>query len=83
MIHLAALLLLQSADADGYPDAAHRADQARTAELNRRAAERATPRVSGRASADYQAARQRYEKAMANWRRRVADCEAGDYRACQ
>jgi len=81
MIYLAALLLLQSADE--YPDAAHRADQARTVELNRRAADRAVPRVSGAASADYQAARRRYEKAMANWRRRVADCEAGDYRACQ
>lgn len=85
MIAFAALLLAQSADVDSYPDAAHRADQARTAELNRRAADQVGRRLSGngKADADYQSARHRYEKAMAEWRQRVAACEAGYYQACR
>lgn len=37
---------------------------------------------SERAQDDYVRARQRYERDMAEWRRAVAACRAGDYDAC-
>ena len=65
-------------------DAAHRADRARTRQLNNQAASvvgRRDARDLDKFSA-YRVARARYAREMAQWRRRVADCEDGYYRAC-
>ncbi len=36
----------------------------------------------GNSSDDYAQAQRRYQREMAEWRRAVAACRAGDYRAC-
>lgn len=87
---LSALLILGTiAPAAAQEDPVRRADRLRTEQLNRdahAAAARRDGRIRAeqdRAEADYRAARQRYEQAMENWRRRVAACRAGDYSACE
>ena len=65
-------------------DAEHRADRLRTIELNKRAQAVVSHRDRGNArireSGDK--AQQRYEREVAEWRRRVAACRGGDYDAC-
>jgi len=65
-------------------DAAHRADRLRTEALNRQAAEvvarRDRQNAGIRRGGD--AANERYQRQLDDWRRRVADCRAGDYSAC-
>lgn len=65
-------------------DAEHRADRLRTIELNERA--RAVVSRRDRSNAEIRKsgreAQLRYERQRAEWRRRVAACEAGDYDAC-
>jgi hypothetical protein len=65
-------------------DAAHRADRQRTEALNRQAATAVGKRDArnGDGEQAYRAARERYERRMAEWRRRVQACEAGDWSAC-
>lgn len=83
-----AMMLLGMASAAVAEDAEHRADRLRTEQLNRDAGAAAARRdqrskaFHDRARSDYAAARKRYEQAMADWRRRVAACRAGDYSAC-
>lgn len=65
-------------------DAAHRADRARTRQLNNSAAAVVERRFAGndRSIAAYRSARARYERQMADWRQQVVDCRAGYYYAC-
>jgi hypothetical protein len=81
-----ALALLSSpsfAQADG-EDAEHRADRLRTEQLNRNAADRVDYRNTNNAAAmdRYRDAQDAYQRARERWRRRVAACQDGDYRAC-
>ena len=66
-------------------DAEHRADRLRTIELNRRALGVVDHR--DRSNSDVRdtnrRAQQRYEGERQAWRKRVADCEAGDWSACE
>ena len=66
-------------------DAEHRADRLRTIELNRRAASVVDRRDT--ANADVRAANRkamdRYQRQRAEWQKRVADCRAGDWDACE
>jgi hypothetical protein len=79
------ILLLAAHPALADPDdAAHRADRARTRQLNNQAAA-----VVGRRDArdrdtlsSYRTAQARYARQLAQWRQRVADCEDGYWRAC-
>jgi hypothetical protein len=69
----------------GEEDAAHRADRLRTEALNRQAAavaRRRDSKIGADGAEDYRAAMDRYERRMAEWRRRVRACEAGDWSAC-
>jgi len=65
--------------------AERRADRLRTIELNRRA-EAAVDRRD-RSNIDVREtnrkAMERYERQRAEWRKRVADCRAGDWDACE
>lgn len=65
-------------------DAEHRADRLRTIELNRRAQSVVDRRDRGNADvrAQNRRAQERYERERAEWRRRVAACNAGDHDAC-
>jgi hypothetical protein len=65
-------------------DAAHRADRARTRQLNNGAAAVVQRRFAGNDGriAAYRKARARYERKLDDWRRRVADCRSGAYWAC-
>ena len=65
-------------------DAEHRADRLRTIELNKRAQSVVDRRDRGNADvrAQNRRAMERYERQRAEWRRRVAACQAGDYDAC-
>lgn len=65
-------------------DAAHRADKARTEQLNRAAAARVDRRdkANGDAQDRYDDARRAYQRQLDQWRRRVAACEQGRYEAC-
>ena len=65
-------------------DAAHRADRARTRQLNNSAAAVVQRRFAGndRSIASYRKARARYEREMDDWRQRVSDCRDGYYSAC-
>jgi hypothetical protein len=89
MARIAALILLTTAFAasaePSNEDEAHRSDRLRTEQLNRQAAQTVTRRIQRNDNGDteYRAARARYERQMAAWRRRVYDCEAGDWSACQ
>lgn len=77
-------VLLASTPSLAGEDAEHRADRLRTEQLNRNAASvvarrdrhNAQIRRGGNDAMD------RYQKDLAAWRRRVADCRAGDYSAC-
>jgi hypothetical protein len=87
MRHLLLLppLLILAAPASADPnDAAHRADRARTRQLNNGAASVVARRFASndRSIADYRRARARYERQMDDWRRQVSACRAGYYRAC-
>lgn len=66
-------------------DVERRADRLRTIELNERA--RATVQERDRSNADVRernrTAMERFERQRAEWRKRVADCRAGDSDACQ
>ncbi len=66
-------------------DAEHRADRLRTIELNERA--RSVVHKRDRSNTDVRdrnrKAMERYERQRAEWRRRVADCRAGDWDACE
>ena len=66
-------------------DAAHRADRLRTIDLNHRAQSVVDRRDRSNAGIrdSGQEAQERYERQRAEWRRRVADCEAGHWDACQ
>jgi hypothetical protein len=91
MIRKAALLPLMAAfaaAASAEPtdeDELHRADRLRTEQLNRQAAAAVSRRTVRNDSGDtvYRAARARYERDMAEWRRRVEACEAGHWQACR
>ena len=65
-------------------DAVHRADRARTAELNRGAQLRVDRHKASNtaAIARYRNAEAAYQREREAWRPRVAACEAGDDRAC-
>jgi hypothetical protein len=66
-------------------DAEHRADRMRTEELNRAAEKASRPRVvrNGASERAYRDARADYERELAAWRKRVADCQAGYWDACR
>lgn len=68
----------------GEEDAAHRADRLRTEQLNRSAAATVErrDRQNARIRKGGDDAMARYQRELAAWRRRVADCRAGDYSAC-
>ena len=80
---VALLLLLTAPALHAQPpeDEAHRLDRLRTEQLNREAGRAAGDRDDA-AMARYRDARADYEAALRDWRRRVADCRAGDDRAC-
>lgn len=81
---LALLLAAAPAFTQQIEDAEHRADRLRTIELNKRAQSAVAHRDRGNADAREagRAAQQRYEREVAEWRRRVAACRAGEYSAC-
>ena len=81
---LPCLLLVASPAVADPDDAAHRADRARTQQLNNSAAAVVNRRFAGNDGrlADYRRARARYEREMDDWRQRVADCRAGNWDAC-
>ncbi|MET0373381.1 MAG: hypothetical protein ABW128_03875 [Rhizorhabdus sp.] len=66
-------------------DAEHRADRLRTIELNRRAQAVVDKRDRGNADVrDHnRRAQERYERQRAEWRERVAACQAGEWSACE
>lgn len=78
------LLLVIPTVALAQEDAAHRADRLRTEQLNRQAAEGVArrDRQNARIREGGDAAMSRYQRQLAEWRRRVADCRAGIYSAC-
>lgn len=81
---LALAVLPTASFAQAEEDAEHRADRVRTEQLNRNAAA-AVDRRNGNNSAAldrYRDAQAAYQRAREQWRRRVAACEDGDYRAC-
>ena len=65
-------------------DAAHRADQRQTADLNRGAARTVDRHNAANAAAlaRYREANQDYRRRREDWERRFAACEAGDRTAC-
>jgi hypothetical protein len=65
-------------------DAAHRADRLRTEQLNRGAGKVVDQRNRSNAEgqARYRNAQADYARRMAEWRRQVAACRAGEYSAC-
>jgi len=82
---LIALSVLTATPVPAQPeDAEHRADRLRTIELNKRAQAVVDRRDRGNADvrAQNRRAMERYERQRAEWRRRVAACQAGDYDAC-
>ena len=66
-------------------DAEHRADRLRTIELNRRAQSVVDRRDRGNAGVreTNRKAMERYQRQRAEWRKRVAECRAGDWDACE
>jgi len=84
LLLLPSLLLVASPALADPNDAAHRADRARTRQLNNGAAAVVERRFAGndRSIAAYRRARARYERRMDDWRRQVSACRAGYYRAC-
>lgn len=83
---LPCLFVLMATSARGsQEDAAHRADRRTTQALNRRAGEAVERRRARNAAGEeaYDAARDRYEREMAAWRRRVAACRDGERSACR
>jgi hypothetical protein len=84
LLLLPPLLIIASPALADPNDAAHRADRARTRQLNNGAAAVVDRRFAGNDSraAAYRRARARYEREMDDWRHRVADCRSGTYSAC-
>jgi hypothetical protein len=84
LLLLSPLLIIASPAPADPNDAAHRADRARTRQLNNSAAAVVRRRFAGNDGriAAYRKARARYEREMDDWRQRVSDCRAGAYRAC-
>jgi hypothetical protein len=83
---LLSLTLLLATPALAQPEnAERRADGLRTIELNERA--HAIVHERDRSNADVREqnrkAMERYERQRAEWRKRVADCRAGDWDACK
>lgn len=78
------LLVLAAPSVASAEDAERRADRLRTQQLNERAhavvAKRDRLNAGNRDA--YRDARKDYEREMAEWRRRVTDCRAGDWGAC-
>jgi hypothetical protein len=66
-------------------DAEHRADRLRTIELNRRAQSVVDRRDRGNSNVrdTNRKAMERYQRQRAEWRQRVAACQAGDWDACE
>jgi Flp pilus assembly protein TadG len=83
----ALLLLAARASAQDNEDEAHKADRLRTQALNQRSPNGylATPHAdqNDQGHYDYAQAQAEYRHELAEWRRRVAACEAGYYDACQ
>jgi hypothetical protein len=65
-------------------DAAHRADRLRTQQLNAdaQAVVDQRNRSNARKRRTGAAAHERYQRELADWRRRVAACRSGDYPSC-
>ncbi len=82
---LSVTLLLATPALAAPEDAERRADRLRTIELNERA--RATVDKRDRSNAavreQNRTAIERYERQRAEWRKRVADCRAGNWSACE
>jgi hypothetical protein len=84
LLLLPPLLIIASPVLADPDDAAHRADRARTRQLNSSAAavvERRFAGNDGRVAA-YRKDSARYEREMDDWRQRVSDCRSGAYWAC-
>jgi hypothetical protein len=84
LLLLPSLLIIASPALADPNDAAHRADRARTRQLNHGAAAVVQRRFAGNDGriAAYRKARARYDREMDNWRRRVSACRSGAYWAC-
>ena len=84
LLLLSPLLIIASPASADPNDAAHRADRARTRQLNNGAAAVVQRRFAGNDGriAAYRKARARYEREMDDWRHRVSECRAGGYWAC-
>ena len=77
-------LVPASAFAQAEEDDAHRTDRQQTQDLNRNVQRSVDQRNAADAAklARYRDDAAAYERRRAEWRRRVAACEAGDDRAC-
>ncbi|WP_116090726.1 hypothetical protein [Sphingomonas crusticola] len=84
LLALAIAILPSVVFAQAEEDAEHRADRARTEQLNRNAAAAVDRRNGANADAvdRYRDAQAAYRRAREEWRRRLAACEEGDDRAC-
>lgn len=84
LIALALAILPTTGFAQADEDAEHRADRARTEQLNRNAAAAVDHREGANTAAidRYRDAQAAYQRAREEWRRRLAACENGDDRAC-
>jgi len=84
LLAIAVFILPTALFAQAEEDAEHRADRLRTEQLNRDAGASVGRRNSANAAAleRYRNAQEDYQRARAEWRRRVAACEDGDWRAC-
>ncbi len=83
---LLALSVLAATPLNAEPeDAEHRADRLRTIELNRRAeaAVDRRDRANGNVRDANRRAMEEYERKRAEWRKRVAACQSGDWSACE
>jgi hypothetical protein len=83
-LFLLALVGPAVASAQNIDDAAHRADRARTRQLNAAAGKvvDSRNRRNSDAQESYRERRADYEGRLEAWRRRVAACRGGDYAAC-
>jgi hypothetical protein len=84
LLLLPALLTIAGPALANPNDAAHRADAARTRQLNNQAAAVVERRFAGNDSrvSAYRRARARYEREMDDWRQQVSACRSGAYWAC-
>lgn len=85
LLMLAAPLAITAPARAQEEDAEHRADRLRTIELNRRAASVVDRRDASNAGVRNanRKAMERYQRQRAEWQKRVADCRAGDWDACE